>query len=191
MQFKRFAFLLILSVLVFSGCDSKDEAQTKEETIKETKQTKIIKTDLTLKTTDNKTITIDIKNDKVIVKEYPNKVILLNFFATWCPPCKVEIPNLINLQNRYNNDFQVISILLETNKTNEEMNKFIQEYNINYPILNGQVNYSLSDKLGGVSTIPTMFMIGKDQKIFQKYVGIVPIEMMEIDIRKVLQKKGK
>jgi len=187
MQFKTLASLSILTFLFFTGCDSKNSNEESSKTeIKEV--VKAEQKDFVLKTTDNLNINVTFEEDKVIFKDYPEKIILLNFFATWCPPCKAEIPNLIDLQNKYASDFKVISILLEENKSNEEIIKFIKEYNINYQVTNSKENFAFSDKLGKISTIPTMFMIGKDSKIFQKYVGIVPIEMMEIDIKKILAK---
>ena len=185
MQFKTLAFLSILSILFFTGCDSKD----KNEEITETKVQQVEKTtEFQLKTTDNKIIDIKLENDKIIVKNYPNKIVLLNFFATWCPPCKAEVPNLIKLQNDYKNDFVVVSVLLEEMKTNEEILAFIKEYNINYTVINSPESFDLVKNLGGIKSIPTMYLLDKNSKIFQKYVGLVPNEMMEIDIKKVLER---
>lgn len=184
MQLKALAFLSILSILFFTGCDSKNENKDKTE-IKEIKSNQ---TAITLKTTDNTKINVILKDNKVIFKDYPNKIVLVNFFATWCPPCKAEIPNLISLQNTFKNDFVVISILLEQNKNNIEIAEFIKNYNINYQVTNSNGNFLLSDAMGGIKSIPTMFMIDKNSNIFQKYVGIVPVEMMETDIRKLLGK---
>ena len=186
MQFKTLAILSILSILSFSGCDSKTE---EEETSKEDiKKVEVKKTNFVLKTTDNLNLNVEIIDHKIIFKDYPEKIVLLNFFATWCPPCKAEIPNLIDLQNKYANDFKVISILLEKDKTNEEINEFINRYKINYQVTNSEENFAFSKGLGEIKSIPTMFMIDKNSKIFQKYVGIVPVEMMEVDIKKVLEK---
>lgn len=185
MQFKTLAFLSILSILFFTGCDSKD----KNEEITETKVQQVEKTtEFQLKTTDNNIIDIKLENDKIIVKNYPNKIVLLNFFATWCPPCKAEVPNLIKLQNDYKNDFVVVSVLLEEMKTNEEILAFIKEYNINYTVINSPESFDLVKNLGGIKSIPTMYLLDKNSKIFQKYVGLVPNEMMEIDIKKVLER---
>ena len=186
MQFKTLAFLSILSILVLTGCDSKTENESSNKS--ETKEVVVKKTDFILKTIDNLDINIKVDGDKIIFKDYPEKLILLNFFATWCPPCKAEIPNLIELENKYGNDLKVVSVLLEEGKSNEEIIKFISEYKINYAVINGKENFELSDALGTIKSIPTMFLVDKESKIFQKYVGIVPVEMMEIDIKKLLEK---
>ena len=112
----------------------------------------------------------------------------MNFFATWCPPCKAEIPNLIKLQSDYQNDFIVISVLLEEFKSNEEVAQFVKSFGINYTVTNSPENFDLAKNLGGIKSIPTMYLVDKNSKIFQKYVGLVPSEMMEIDIKKVLEK---
>ena len=106
MQFKTLAFLSILSILLFTGCDSKDNNESaKEET---TVQSSGKISEFQLKTTNETIINLKLEKDKIILKDYPNKIVLLNFFTTWCPPCKAEIPNLIKLQNDYRNDLVVI-----------------------------------------------------------------------------------
>lgn len=185
MQFKTLAFLSILSILFFAGCDSKD----KNEETNETKIEKIEKkTDFQLKTTNNTIVDLKLEGEKIVLKDYPNKIVLLNFFATWCPPCRAEIPSLIKLQDDYKNDFVVISVLLEEMKSNEEILDFIKKFEINYTVSVSTENFDLAKSLGGIKSIPTMFLIDKNGDIFQKYVGLVPAEMMEIDIKKVLER---
>ena len=191
MQFKALAFLLILSILLFTGCHRKDK--NKDQVKEEDKQEVIIdksekKNEFQLKAIDNTNIDIKIENGKIILKDYPNKMVLLSFFATWCPPCKVEIPNLIKLQNEYKNDLIIVSILVEEMKSDEDIAAFVKEYKINYTVVNSAENFDLARALGGIKSIPTMFLVDKNSNIFQKYVGLVPNEMMEIDLKKVLEK---
>lgn len=189
MQFKTLAFLSILSILLFTGCDSKDENENTSENANETVIEKVEKkSEFQLKTTNETIINLKLENEKIVLKDYPNKIVLLNFFATWCPPCKAEIPALIKLQNDYKNDFVVISILLEEMKTNEQIKEFVKEFGINYDITNSTDNIDLARALGGIKSIPTMYLIDRNSNVFQKYVGLVPYEMMEIDIKKVLEK---
>jgi thiol-disulfide isomerase/thioredoxin len=189
MQFKTLAFLSILSILLFTGCDSKEE---NEETTQQQQPAPVQKfertTEFQLKTTNDAIINIKLENEKIILKDYPNKIVLLNFFTTWCPACKAEIPNLIQLQNSYKNDFVVISVLLEEMKTNEQIKEFIKEFKINYEVANSPESIELAKNLGGIKSIPTMFLIDRNNMVFQKYVGLVPTEMMEVDIKKVLEK---
>lgn len=186
MQFKTLAFLSILSILLFTGCDSKAK---KKESNQENAIQKIEKTsEFQLKTTNETIINLKIENGKIIFTDYPNKIVLLSFFTTWCPPCKAEIPNLIALQNNYKNDVVVVSVLLEEMKTNDEIKSFIKDFNINYQVINSSDSMEVAKSLGGIKSIPTMFLIDRNNNIFQKYVGIVPSEMMEIDMKKVFER---
>ncbi|CAI8232299.1 MAG: TlpA disulfide reductase family protein [Sulfurovum sp.] len=179
MQFKTLVISFIFSVLFFTGCSDKQD--NKETPVKSNNN-------FTLKTIDNKNINIVLEDGKILVQEYANKIVLLNFFATWCPPCKAEIPVLNKIQDKYKNDLVIISVLLENNKSNEQLTAFANDYLINYTITNGVENYNLQNALGGIKSIPTMLMIDKNSKLFQKYVGMVPSEMLDIDIKKVLKK---
>ena len=186
MQFKTFTFLTILSILLFTGCDSKEENKESQQPAPVQKVERT--TEFQLKTTNDGIINIRLENEKIILKDYPNKIVLLNFFTTWCPACKAEIPNLIQLQNSYKNDFVIISVVLEEMKTNDQIKDFIKESHINYNVANSPECIELARSLGGIKSIPTMFLIDRNNNVFQKYVGLVPTEMMEIDIKKVLEK---
>ncbi|NQY20991.1 MAG: TlpA family protein disulfide reductase [Campylobacteraceae bacterium] len=182
MQFKKIAFFAILSLLVFTACDSKNN---KNDNVK--KEKVISYPTIILKQVNGQEIEIKTSENKLTIKNYENKVILLSFFATWCPPCKAEIPHLINLQNKYKKDFEIISVLVSDKKTNEELTSFISEYKINYALTNGEANNELAKHLGGIRTIPTMFMLKKDGTIMEKYLGMVPEEMLESDIQRAIK----
>ncbi len=191
MQFKKIAFFVISASLIFTACDSKKEEKTKVDEIKK----EIIKkeeTKIKLTTADLQTITFEKTEEGIKFENFENKVILLNFFATWCPPCRAEIPHLNNLKDKYKDSFEVIAVALGEKDgkltTPEKLNDFISEYKINYIVTNSEENYTAADLVGGVKVIPTMFLINPSGKIVQKYVGIVPEEMMESDIKKALGK---
>lgn len=88
------------------------------------------------------------------------------------------------------NDFVIVSILLEEMKTNEEIKSFVKEFNINYEVVNAPEGIDVAKNLGGIKSIPTMFLINRSGNTFQKYVGLVPSEMMEIDIKKYQKNRG-
>lgn len=185
MQFKSLVFLSILPLLFFNGCGSKEKEAENSNTHK---TEKIKKTDFLFTTIDNEQIQIKLKDNKIIFNDVPNKIVLLNFFATWCPSCIAEVSNLIKIQNDFKNDLKIISILLEDKKTNEEIKNFIKDSEINYTIINSKESYEFTKSLGEIKSIPTMYLIDKNSNIFQKYIGIVPFEMLEIDIKKILAK---
>lgn len=189
MKFKIVFFLAILSIIFFSGCDSKESQNENNDSSKQEKKVEIEqRKSFILQTTDNKTIEAKITDEGLNFSGYENKVILLNFFATWCPPCKAEIPHLNSLKDKYKDKIEILAILLEENKDNAELDKFIKENNIKYPISNTTENYMLADGIGGVKSIPTMFLYSKSGKLLEKYVGIVPEEMLESDIEKGFEK---
>ncbi|NOX14435.1 MAG: TlpA family protein disulfide reductase [Epsilonproteobacteria bacterium] len=117
-----------------------------------------------------------------------NKLVLVTFFATWCPPCIVEIPHLNNLQEKYKNDIKIIGILLEQNKSNDAIKKFINDNAINYTVTNSKGNQKLSMSVGGVSSIPYMIMYDKKGNYVTNYLGAVPEEMIDSDIESALKK---
>lgn len=178
MQFKKLAFFTILSLILFTGCDSKtsEENQTQEQS-----------NTFKLTTNDAKTINIEAIENGMIFKEYAGKAVLLNFFATWCPPCRAEIPHLNNLREKYGKDFEIIAVLLEEGKSTLDIQEFIDEYSIQYPITNSNENFAIAQAVGGVRSIPTMFMYNKEGKLIEKYVGVVPEEMMETDIKRAIK----
>lgn len=183
MQFKNISFFVILSIIfLLTGCDSKDPEAIKNAIAKEQEPTVI-----ELKTNNDQLINATISKNKIIFSGQENKVVLLNFFATWCPPCKAEIPHLNRLKERYKEQFEVIGVLVEKSKTKEEVNAFIEEYEIQFPVTNHTTNFTLADAVGGVKSIPTMLLFDKNGTLIRKYIGIVPEEMLEIDIKKGLE----
>lgn len=181
MKFKALAILTILPILFFSACDTKSDKNQKTTIISSDKQ-------FSLNTINNSQINISLSGDKINLKDTKDKIILLNFFTTWCPACKVEIPNLIQIQEAYKNDVVVVGVLLEEFKTNEELNEFFKSYNVNYNITNSSEAFDFAKSLGGIKAIPTIFLIDKDGTFIQKYTGLVPNEMLEVDIKKLLEK---
>lgn len=184
MQFKKIAFFIISVILVATGCDSKKD-DNKE--IVEKKQTKF---EITSQITPK--INLEKIQDGVKFEQFKDKVVLLNFFATWCPPCKAEIPHLINLRNKYKDNFEIIALDMgEKNGVVSDAQKikdFISEYNINYNVASENNNFKIADMMGGVNVIPTMFLFDTTGKTIQKYVGIVPEEMLETDIKRAIKK---
>ena len=184
MNIKLLAFCLILIASVFTACQDKENID--ESVVNPTKTEEQKLPTFHLKTTDDQNITIEVTKEGWNFKDYPNKVVLLNFFATWCPPCKAEIPHLNNLLKEYKDDFVVISVLVEENKSNETIKEFIKEYNIQYPITNSPENFNLASGVGGVDSIPAMFLFNKKGLVYQNYVGAVDEIILSTDIKKAI-----
>ncbi|NWF67009.1 MAG: TlpA family protein disulfide reductase, partial [Campylobacterales bacterium] len=131
-------------------------------------------------TQDGKNISID---------ELKGKVVLVDFFATWCPPCRAEIPHLVNLQTKYKDNFSIVAVLVEEDKKVEDVKDFINEYKINYSVTVGEPNFELSKMVGGVRSLPFMIMYDKNGKYVTHYIGAVPEEMIEYDIKRAIEGK--
>jgi thiol-disulfide isomerase/thioredoxin len=111
-----------------------------------------------------------IEGKSVKLSDFKGKIVIVDFWATWCMPCREGIPDLIALQNEYK-DVQVIGITVDQNPM-EVVPSFVKEFKINYPILLSDSN--VLQQYGGIDAIPTSFIISKDGKIIKKYVGLQP-----------------
>src|ERR1035437_7951858 len=132
--------------------------------------------EFTLVSTDGKDIRLS---------EYKGKVVIIDFWATWCGPCRKGIPDLIELQKEFGKDIVVIGISLDTD-TKEEVIPFMQKIGINYPVAYG--TFEVTQQYGGVEGIPTSFVINKKGEIVGKHVGLVPKSEYTDQINKLLNK---
>jgi thiol-disulfide isomerase/thioredoxin len=186
MNIKNLIFTLSLIIIAFTACEEKEVID--ETILAPSKEIKIELPTFNLTTTKGETITIKVTKDAWVFENYKGKVVLLKFFATWCPPCKAEIPHLNNLIKKYKGDFVVLSVLLEKDKPNDFVEKFIKKYNIQYPITNSSVNFDLASAVGGVSAIPTMYLFNAKGLVYQNYKGAVKEEILDNDIKQAMEK---
>lgn len=132
--------------------------------------------DFTLQSTDGKTVKLS---------DYRGKAVLLNFWATWCQPCKIEMPWFADLQKQYGPEgFQVVGVSVDEDSSAEEVSKFAQELGVNYPILMGKE--SVVDAYGGVQFLPATLFINRDGKIIEKVFGLKGKGEIEDNIKKAL-----
>lgn len=111
----------------------------------------------------------DMKGKTVRLSDYNNKVVILNFFATWCPPCREEIPDFIEMVNtRDSEKFAIIGVSVEKGDT-QTVKRFVEGQRINYPVL--MDDGIASEAYGPIYSIPTTFIIDKNQNIVQKIIG--------------------
>ena len=106
------------------------------------------------------------------------KVVLVNFWATWCPPCREEIPSFIALQEKYRNDVVILGIS-EDEGPIEAVRAFVAEHKINYFI--GMTTPALSKVFRGVAALPTTFVIDREGKLAQRHTGLVSAELVELE----------
>jgi thiol-disulfide isomerase/thioredoxin len=115
------------------------------------------------------------------------KAVLLNFWATWCPPCKIEIPWFIELQKQYAGQGLIIVGVAMDDDSNKQkvVSDFANEMKIDYPILLG--TDQVADQYGGVDALPTTFFIGRDGKIVRRVMGLAGHSEFEDDIQAALK----
>jgi peroxiredoxin len=127
----------------------------------------------------------DMNGANVKLSDFKGKVILINFWATWCGPCKVEIPAFIELYDRYKKDgFVVLGISGDDDA--ETLRAFASEWKMNYPVLVGRDHEDLLDAYGPLWGYPTSFFIGRDGSICGKHMGPATKEEFEREIRSLL-----
>jgi thiol-disulfide isomerase/thioredoxin len=111
------------------------------------------------------------------------KVIFLNFWATWCGPCRAEIPDLIVLQDRYKDRLQIIGLNVDDDDTSE-IQKYVDETGINYPV--AMAPDDLRVQFGGIPALPTSFVLDTEGRVVQKHVGLWNPAVYETEIRALL-----
>ena len=126
----------------------------------------------------------DMNGADVKLASFKGKVILLNFWATWCGPCKAEIPSLVELQEEYGDDLVVLGFSVDDPV--EKMRPYAEQYKINYPLLVGNGREDVQEAFGPLFGIPVSVIIGRDGKIAKKHSGIATKAQIEREIKALL-----
>ena len=111
------------------------------------------------------------------------KVVLLNFWATWCGPCRAEIPDLVELQARYKDRLQVIGLIVDDDDL-DAIHQFIREFRINYPV--AITSDDVRTHYGGIAALPTSFLLDSQGRVVQKHVGLRDPALYETEVRALL-----
>ena len=128
----------------------------------------------------------DSLTDKAIIdsKQFDGQVLLVNFFAAWCPPCIQEVPTLIALQDSFKSKgFSVVAFSLDEGDLTPLRN-LIDKYGINYPVL--IADNVVTRSFGGVSGIPVTYLVNRQGRIVKKYLGYVEHDVLEEEIKNML-----
>ena len=126
-----------------------------------------------------------LEGKSVRLSDLRGKAVLLNFWATWCSPCKIEMPWFVDLQKEYGaQGLQIVGVAMD-DASKEDIAKFAKDMGVNYPILIGKE--AVGDAYGGVPALPESFFIGRDGKLVDKIIGLKGKGEIEDSIRKALK----
>lgn len=127
----------------------------------------------------------DVQGKTVRLADYSGKVLLLDFWATWCAPCKVEIPGFIDMYSKYKSrGFEVVGIVVLDRFENAP--SFAQQFQMNYTILDGVDREDIDQAFGPLFALPTTFIIGRDGRICDKHIGLTSKETFDAAIKSLL-----
>lgn len=125
--------------------------------------------------------------DGAVVKseDFKGKVLVVNFWATWCPPCRKEIPSLIKLQNKNaDKGFSVLGISMDEGGK-RLVKKFVSKINLNYPVIIGDAK--MARGFGGVIGIPVTFLVDREGNLVKRFDGYVSEKVLERELAKMLK----
>lgn len=125
-----------------------------------------------------------LEGKQVQLSGYKGQAVLLNFWATWCGPCKIEMPWFVQLQKEYGpQGLQIVGVAMD-DASKEDISKFVKEMGVNYPILLGKE--AVGQDYGGVNVLPTTFFIDRDGKIVAREFGLQSRSLFVDNIKKAL-----
>jgi thiol-disulfide isomerase/thioredoxin len=127
----------------------------------------------------------DMNGVDVKLASFKGKVILLNFWATWCGPCREEIPALVELQKAYADQVVVLGVSIDDPV--DKLKKYATDMHVNYPVLVGKDRQDMQDAYGPLWGIPVSVFIGRDGKVWKRHPGAARKEMFEREIKALIQ----
>jgi thiol-disulfide isomerase/thioredoxin len=128
----------------------------------------------------------DLHGRQIDVEDFRGKVVLLNFWATWCGPCRVELPTFARWQKQYGAEgLQVLAVSMDDDS--KPVGKAVRKLHLNYPVVMGDERLGL--EYGGVLGLPITYLIGRDGKIAARFGGETDLNAMEKQVRTLLEQR--
>ena len=188
--------LIVVLLFALSGCSKKSDME-KNATMLPTEAAKTGKNSTSshsfiLRDIDERELNITIKGKQVESRDFDQPLLLLNFFATWCPPCRGELPDLSQLQRKHAKDLFIVGILVNDEQNSTQLRHFMEKYGANYYISHAKANNDLAaltiKELNISENFPIpLSILYKNGEFYRYYEGAVPIEMMENELEQVLK----
>ena len=125
----------------------------------------------------------DLDGNVVSTAQWQGKVVILNFWATWCPPCREEIPILTELAKKYKDSLLIVGVSVDDGSP-DDVRQFAKAFHMNYPVV--MWSRELVSEYGGVPALPTTFLINKEARIVQKHEGLYPPEVYDTEVRALM-----
>jgi thiol-disulfide isomerase/thioredoxin len=125
----------------------------------------------------------DLDGKELSLEGVKGKVVLLNFWASWCGPCRAEIPSLIQLQEHYKGQLQIFGMVVDDDDE-DEIRSLVKDKSINYPV--AMASREVRIAYGGIAALPTVFVINTEGKVVQKHVGLFNPALYEVEVRALL-----
>ncbi len=201
-------YFALLSLLFFSACDDNivknDDFKIREEanpskkvllkTVQTVKETSPSEYHFQFKNLQNKVNNLDVKNDIYNFKNIEQSIVIVNMMATWCPPCRGQLPHLVKLQKKFKEDIFVLSALVHDDIDKNKLAKLLIAQKVNYYVSTSQdENLKFIHMIGAKLKLPEEFpmpltILFYKGKYFTHYEGMIPEEMIESDIKQLLKK---
>ena len=180
MKNRLFALILVLAV---AGCASSTAPTATTDAKKASPELKVLRDapDFDLE---------DVLGGRVKSADLKGKVVIIDFWATYCQPCKKEIPEYVALMQKLNRkDVAIIGVTFESG-TAAEVKPYLPEFGVKYPVAMG--TDKINEDFGGFIGLPTTFIVGKDWKVYKRYIGSTPTKIADIEsmITALVDKQG-
>jgi thiol-disulfide isomerase/thioredoxin len=177
---------LLAFSLLFEACSSDEDKAAKANAL-------LAKNEIVLRATDNKQYVLKKVADGFKLDNTDTELLILDIFATWCPPCQAEATHLSSLLKKYSQDIVILGVTIEDGIENDKLTMFQKTFHATYPLVNSQENRRIINtiaqqlKLGNNFGIP-LLVLYKDGKVINYFQGATEEEFIESDIKRALGK---